>query len=58
MPRILLARVYDRPGPEAGFRVLADRVWPRGVARAGAPWDVWLRDLAPSTALRLSLIHI
>ncbi len=57
MPRILLARVYDRPGPEAGFRVLADRVWPRGVARAGAPWDVWLRDLAPSTALRRWFAH-
>ena len=36
MVQITLARVYDRPGPEAGFRVLVDRVWPRGVARRRA----------------------
>ena len=57
MVQITLARVYDRPGPEAGFRVLVDRVWPRGVARVGAPWDVWLKELAPSTALRQWFAH-
>ena len=33
-------------------RVLVDRLWPRGVSKATAPWDVWLKEIAPSTDLR------
>ena len=45
-------RVYEEAGPEDGTRVLVDRVWPRGVRKDDAPWDEWLRDVAPSTELR------
>jgi uncharacterized protein YeaO (DUF488 family) len=43
-------RVYDGPSPEDGRRVLVDRIWPRGLARAGI--DEWAKDVAPSTELR------
>lgn len=33
-------------------RILVDRLWPRGVFKAGAPWDTWLKEIAPSTELR------
>ena len=44
-------RVYDS-SPEDGFRVLVDRVWPRGLRKDDAHLDAWLRDIAPSTELR------
>jgi uncharacterized protein YeaO (DUF488 family) len=40
------------PFPPGVYRVLVDRLWPRGVRREEAPWDVWLRDVAPSADLR------
>ncbi|CAG6391246.1 DUF488 family protein [Streptomyces cocklensis] len=45
-------RVYEETTPEDGTRVLVDRVWPRGVRKADAHLDEWLRDVAPSTDLR------
>ena len=45
-------RVHDDPAPEDGFRVLVDRLWPRGVAKERARLDLWLKDVAPSTELR------
>ena len=45
-------RVYDDPSPEDGRRVLVDRIWPRGLAKARAAIDEWARDVAPSTELR------
>lgn len=51
-PTFRLKRVYDPVEPTDGTRVLVDRLWPRGVGREGAPWDVWARELAPSDALR------
>jgi uncharacterized protein YeaO (DUF488 family) len=45
-------RIYDRPEPDDGTRVLVDRVWPRGVRKADAKLDDWAKDLAPSTDLR------
>jgi uncharacterized protein YeaO (DUF488 family) len=47
---ISAARVYDHP--TSGHRVLVDRLWPRGVRKDGAPFDEWLRDVAPSDELR------
>lgn len=47
-----LKRVYDPPAASDGTRVLVDRVWPRGVSKADAKIDHWLKDIAPSTALR------
>ena len=46
-----ISRVYAHP-PATRERVLVDRLWPRGVAKQGAPIDVWLKDVAPSTELR------
>lgn len=45
-------RVHDEPAPEDGFRVLVDRLWPRGVSKERARLDVWLKDVSPSTELR------
>jgi uncharacterized protein YeaO (DUF488 family) len=54
MPQIDLAlkRIYDAPAATDGKRLLVDRVWPRGVSKEHAALDGWLRELAPSTALR------
>ena len=45
-------RVYDPPAPDDGFRVLIDRLWPRGVSHERAALDLWARELAPSDGLR------
>ena len=45
-------RVYEPYAPSDGFRVLIDRLWPRGIAEAKAHVDLWLKDVAPSRALR------
>jgi uncharacterized protein YeaO (DUF488 family) len=49
---IKLKRVYEKPSPEDGMRVLVDRLWPRGLSRPAAAADLWLKDVAPSVALR------
>jgi uncharacterized protein YeaO (DUF488 family) len=49
---IVVKRIYDMPAPGDGYRVLADRLWPRGVAKEGARIDEWLKAAAPSTELR------
>jgi uncharacterized protein YeaO (DUF488 family) len=52
-PRPLqVKRVYEQPSPTDGMRVLVDRLWPRGLSRAKVSADLWLRDAAPSAALR------
>lgn len=47
-----IKRVYEEPAAEDGFRVLVDRLWPRGVSRERAALDLWLKDIAPSPDLR------
>jgi uncharacterized protein YeaO (DUF488 family) len=54
---IRLKRAYDPPAKEDGYRVLVDRVWPRGVTKERLRIDVWLKDLAPSTELRTWFGH-
>jgi uncharacterized protein YeaO (DUF488 family) len=49
---ISLKRVYEPPSQEDGLRVLVDRLWPRALKREAAKIDVWLKDIAPGTALR------
>ena len=51
-PEVRLGRVYDDPSPEHGRRVLVDRIWPRGLAKARAGIDEWAKEVAPSTELR------
>ncbi len=45
-------RAYEHPSRSDGTRVLVDRMWPRGVKKADAAIDVWLKDIAPSAELR------
>ena len=52
MPAPRLKRVYDAPADEDGTRVLVDRLWPRGLTKDKARIDLWLKDIAPSDALR------
>lgn len=52
MPAVRLKRIYEPPDPSDGYRVLVDRVWPRGVSKDKAAVDEWAKELAPSTELR------
>jgi uncharacterized protein YeaO (DUF488 family) len=45
-------RVYEVASPSDGFRVLVDRLWPRGVSKENAHVDLWLKEIGPSNALR------
>lgn len=54
---ILLKRIYELPEPGDGFRILVDRLWPRGVSKSAAHIDLWLKDVAPSTTLRKWFDH-
>lgn len=49
---VWVKRAYDSPEKADGERILVDRLWPRGLAKAKAKIDVWLKDVAPSTELR------
>lgn len=49
---VTVKRVYEKPSHADGQRVLVDRLWPRGVSKEEAGIDQWLKDLAPSDALR------
>lgn len=50
--KIMIKRAYEDPSPDDGYRVLVDRVWPRGRSKATLALDQWARDLAPSAELR------
>ncbi|HEY3842607.1 MAG TPA: DUF488 family protein [Acidimicrobiales bacterium] len=50
--KVETARVYDDLGNRATRAVLVDRLWPRGLAKAHAPFSIWMKDIAPSTELR------
>ncbi len=49
---VRIQRVYETPSGEEGYRVLIDRLWPRGLRKDQVRFDVWLKELAPSTELR------
>lgn len=49
---IRIKRVYEPAAPHDGFRVLVDRVWPRGMTKEQVQADLWYKDMAPSTGLR------
>ena len=52
MGSLAVKRIYAPPEPGDGTRILVDRLWPRGIARDKARIDLWLKDIAPSDALR------
>jgi len=49
---VLLKRVYEPPSPEDGFRVLVERLWPRGLSKERARVDLWMKEISPSPELR------
>ena len=56
-PMIKLKRIYDPFSPEDGKRILVDRLWPRGIKKKDTHIDEWLKDIAPSDALRKWFSH-
>ena len=55
--RLTIKRAYEPPASGDGWRVLVDRLWPRGVSKARLQLDAWVRDVAPSTDLRKWFRH-
>ncbi|HNT98054.1 MAG TPA: DUF488 family protein [Elusimicrobiales bacterium] len=54
---IKIKRIYDAPAAADGYRVLADRLWPRGVSKAAARLDLWVKEIAPSDETRKWFCH-
>lgn len=54
---IRIKRVYEKPGADDGYRVLVDKLWPRGIRKADLPYDYWAKELTPSTAARKAFGH-
>lgn len=54
---IKLKRIYDPFAETDGYRILVDRLWPRGIKKETAHIDTWLKEIAPSTALRIWFNH-
>ncbi len=57
MPNIELKRIYEEPKKSDGFRILVDKLWPRGVKKNDANIDLWLKEIAPSDSLRKWFNH-
>lgn len=55
---IKIRRVYEDPTPDDSYKILVDRLWPRGFSKVSAYWDEWCKDLGPSNELRKSFGHI
>jgi uncharacterized protein YeaO (DUF488 family) len=54
---ISLKRVYEKPSKSDGFRILVERLWPRGLSKEKASVDLWLKEVAPSAELRKWYSH-
>lgn len=55
---IRIDRIYDSPRSDQEFRILVDRIWPRGVSKEKAALDLWAKGIAPSTSLRKWFGHM
>lgn len=55
--KVGIRRVYDPPGAAEDFRVLVDRLWPRGIRKEELTHDLWEKDIAPSPELRKWFAH-
>lgn len=58
MTTYVTKRIYEPAAESDGYRVLVDRLWPRGVSKQKAALDAWAKDLAPSTELRRWFGHV
>ncbi len=54
---IKIKRIYEPFSDQDGFRILVDRLWPRGLSKESAKIDMWLKEIAPSDALRKWFSH-
>lgn len=54
---VRIKRIYEDPEEADGFRILVDRIWPRGVSKERAKLDVWIKEVAPTTELRTWFHH-
>jgi uncharacterized protein YeaO (DUF488 family) len=54
---ISVKRIYEDPSGDDGFRILVDRLWPRGLKKENVAIDLWLKDIAPSEELRKWFSH-
>ena len=54
---ITIKRIYEEVSPDDGYRVLVDRLWPRGVTKDRARLNKWAKELAPSTQARIEFGH-
>ena len=54
---VFIKRIYEQPTAEDGYRILIDRLWPRGIKKVDAEIDEWLKEVAPSTELRKWFNH-
>jgi uncharacterized protein YeaO (DUF488 family) len=54
---ICIKRIYEKPVRRDGYRILVDRLWPRGIKKESAALDEWLREIAPTTELREWFAH-
>lgn len=57
MYKLKIKRIYEQPQKLDGYRILVDRLWPRGVSKDDAHLDLWLKDVAPSSDLRKWFNH-
>lgn len=55
--KLKLERIYTKPADLNGYRILVDRIWPRGISKANAHLDEWLKEVGPSTELRQWFNH-
>jgi uncharacterized protein YeaO (DUF488 family) len=54
---VRIKRVYEKPAKEDGWRVLVDRLWPRGMKKEAVKIHLWMKEVAPSDGLRKSFCH-
>ncbi len=57
MDTIYIKRIYDEPSDKDGYRMLIDRIWPRGISKKDANLNEWNKEIAPSTELRKWFDH-
>ncbi|QMU61292.1 MAG: DUF488 family protein [Gammaproteobacteria bacterium] len=57
MKKLQLKRIYEKSNKDDGYRILVDRLWPRGLKKAEAKIDLWLKEIAPSNELRKWFNH-
>jgi uncharacterized protein YeaO (DUF488 family) len=57
METIAIKRVYDSKQADGSYRILVDRLWPRGIRKVDLQFDEWNKDIAPSVALRIWFAH-